>query len=91
MSDQPLQTPKVRPVLDLSKYPEKKWADLEEWAIKSRDPFGGTFDATFPIPFFNKCHEQFAVLICYWDGFIYLTCSQCAAPICKIAVSKSLL
>lgn len=51
----------------------------------------GPFTEENPMEMAVKCHVGSPVVVTYWDGWLYLSCSKCDKPVVKVPVSRSLL
>jgi hypothetical protein len=75
---------------DASKFPSMGWPELEKMSQQGCECCNEPFSLIHPVGLSPKCHPGLT-MVNYWDGVFYFSCGKCEAPICKVAVSRSLL
>lgn len=71
------------------------WPDLEEMSSRGcacQSPeCDKKFTETNPMEMAVHCHKGYPLWVSYWDGWLYLRCSKCDKPVCRVPVGRSLL
>lgn len=75
---------------DISKFQTANWPALEKMTLGTCPCCDKPFDPNNRPEMTGRCHTG-PVFVSYWDSFIYLECSTCGKPICRLPVNTSLL
>ena len=81
------------PYGDDSQWPQADWPTLESYTQQGCPCCQGKnhYSAANPPELAVRCHIGSPLYVAYWDGWLFLSCSECSKPVCKIKVEEKLI